>query len=62
MTISCGQELKGSRRLKAIDLNDIAMLEDLIIATVNAALADSTAHLQAELGKVPGRIKIPGIT
>lgn len=47
---------------KAIDPNDPAMLEDLITAAVNAALAQSRDHMQKELGKVSGGIKIPGIT
>ena len=47
---------------KAIDPNDTAMLEDLIIAAVNAALAQSRDLQQRELGKVSGGIKIPGIT
>ena len=61
--VSCSQEVKSIKIAKeAVDPNDVAMLEDLIIATVNAALADSKAHMQTELGKVSGGIKIPGIT
>jgi DNA-binding YbaB/EbfC family protein len=45
-----------------VDPSDIAMLEDLITAAVNAALAQSREHMQKELGKVSGGIKIPGIT
>lgn len=63
VTVSCGLELKALKIApKAIDLNDVAMLEDLIVATVNAALADGKAHVQTELSKVSGGIKIPGIT
>ena len=47
---------------KAIDPNDTAMLEDLITAAVNAALTHSREHMQKELGKISGGIKIPGIT
>lgn len=61
--VSCSQELKSIKiAAAAVDPNDIAMLEDLVIATVNAALADSKAYMAAELGKVSGGIKIPGIT
>ncbi|MFO0600949.1 MAG: YbaB/EbfC family nucleoid-associated protein [Myxococcaceae bacterium] len=61
--VSCSQEIKSIKIAPAaVDPNDVAMLEDLLIATVNAALQDSKAHLQAELGKVSGGIKIPGIT
>ncbi len=46
----------------AVDPSDPAMLEDLIIAAVNAALAQSRERVQAELAKISGGIKIPGIT
>ncbi|HLL54382.1 MAG TPA: YbaB/EbfC family nucleoid-associated protein, partial [Myxococcaceae bacterium] len=46
----------------AIDPNDTGMLEDLIAAAVNSALTASKNHMQRELGKVSGGIKIPGIT
>lgn len=46
----------------AVDPSDPAMLEDLIIAAVNAALAQSRERVQAELSKISGGIKIPGIT
>lgn len=63
VTVSCAQELKSVKIAPAaVDPNDVPMLEDLIIATINAALVDSKAHMQAELSKVSGGIKIPGIT
>jgi len=46
----------------AVDPSDPAMLEDLIIAAVNAALAQSRERVQSELAKLSGGIKIPGIT
>lgn len=46
----------------AIDPNDPGMLEDLITAAVNAGLASSRQHMQKELAKISGGIKIPGIT
>ncbi|MBX7097940.1 MAG: YbaB/EbfC family nucleoid-associated protein [Myxococcaceae bacterium] len=57
------QEIKGIKiDKKAIDPADTAMLEDLVIAAVNAAIAASKDHMQKELAKVSGGIKIPGIT
>jgi nucleoid-associated protein EbfC len=57
------QELKSIKiDPKAIDPNDVAMLEDLITAAVNAALAQSREHMQRELAKVSGGVKIPGVT
>lgn len=47
---------------KAIDPNDTSMLEDLITAACNAALAQSKTYAQTELDKVSGGIKIPGLT
>ncbi len=47
---------------KAIDPADTAMLEDLVTAAVNAALSASREHMQKELGKISGGVKIPGIT
>jgi DNA-binding YbaB/EbfC family protein len=47
---------------KLIDPSDPSMLEDLVTAAVNAALAKAKDHEQRELGKVSGGVKIPGIT
>lgn len=47
---------------KAIDPNDASMLEDLVTAAVNNALAASRDYMQKELSKVSGGVKIPGIT
>ena len=63
VTASGTQEIKSLKiDKKAIDPNDPAMLEDLIIAAVNAAITASKDHEKAELGKISGGIKIPGIT
>ena len=57
------QEIRSIKIDKAaIDPNDTGMLEDLITAAVNAALASSRQHMQKELAKISGGIKIPGIT
>lgn len=60
---SCTQEIKSIKvDPKAVDPADLAMLEDLLTAAVNAALTASKEHMQKELAKVSGGIKIPGIT
>ncbi len=41
---------------------DVAMMEDLIAAAVNAALTQARELAERELGKVSGGLKIPGIT
>jgi nucleoid-associated protein EbfC len=56
------QELKSVKiDKKAIDPNDPSMLEDLITAAVNSALTLSRDHMQKELGKISGGIKLPGL-
>lgn len=47
---------------KAVDSSDVSLLEDLVTAAVNAALTASREHMQKELGKISGGVKIPGIT
>lgn len=41
---------------------DVQMLEDLVMAAVNAALSSARALLQEEMSKITGGLKIPGIT
>jgi len=43
-------------------LEDTSMLEDLITAAVNSALTQSRDHMQKELAKISGGVKIPGLT
>lgn len=63
VTVSGVQEVKSIKIAKElVDPNDLGMLEDLVTAAVNAALASSRDHMQRELGKISGGIKIPGIT
>lgn len=53
---------------QAVDPEDIEMLEDLIVAAVNQAMAKSHELANAEMGKIaggfipnlPGGLKIPG--
>ncbi|AFE04401.1 YbaB/EbfC family nucleoid-associated protein [Corallococcus exiguus] len=59
---NCVQEIRSIKIDKsAIDPNDPGMLEDLVTAAVNAALANSRQHMNAELAKISGGVKIPGI-
>ena len=55
------QEIKSIKvDPKAVDPSDLGMLEDLLIAAVNAALSASKEHQQKELAKVTGGVT-PGI-
>lgn len=63
VTASGTQEIKSIKiDKKVIDPNDVAMLEDLVTAAVNAAITASKEHEKLELAKISGGIKIPGIT
>lgn len=44
-----------------VDVNDLEMLEDLIKAAVNAAVAKSQQMLQEEMSKLTGGLNIPGM-
>jgi DNA-binding YbaB/EbfC family protein len=60
---SGSQEIKSIKLdPKVVDPSDLAMLEDLLVAAVNAALTASKDHMQKELSKISGGVKIPGIT
>ena len=57
------QEVRTIKLAKdVVDPTDVAMLEDLLTAAVNAALFASRAHMQAELSKVSGGLSLPGLT
>lgn len=47
---------------KAIDPDDLGLLEDLIVAAVNQALNLAKEKEDEEMGKLTGGIKIPGLT
>jgi DNA-binding YbaB/EbfC family protein len=45
----------------AVDPKDIGMLQDLVVAAVNQALAKAKALQQSEMAKVTGGLSIPGM-
>lgn len=47
---------------KAVDPADVAMLEDLVTAAVNAAIAEANKKYEEEMAKVTGGMKIPGLS
>jgi DNA-binding YbaB/EbfC family protein len=47
---------------EAINPEDPQMLEDLVLAACNEALRKSRELVQAEMGKLAGGLKIPGLT
>lgn len=46
---------------EVVDPNDVEMLQDLILAAVNDALAASQAMVSSEMGKLTGGLNMPGL-
>lgn len=47
---------------QVVDPKDVAMLEDLVVAAVNQALAEAKKAYEAEMQKLAGGMKIPGLS
>ncbi|MEA3280568.1 MAG: YbaB/EbfC family nucleoid-associated protein [Thermodesulfobacteriota bacterium] len=47
---------------EVVDPEDVEMLQDLILAAVNDALAKAQEMVSGEMGKLTGGINIPGLT
>lgn len=46
---------------EAIDLDDIEMLEDLVMAAVNEGIRKSQEMVSTEMSKITGGLNIPGL-
>ena len=46
---------------EVVDPEDVEMLEDLVLAAVNDALAKSQEMVSSEMSKLTGGMKIPGL-
>ena len=46
---------------EVVDPEDVEMLQDLVLAAVNEALAKSQERVAAEMSKLTGGLNIPGI-
>lgn len=46
---------------EVVNPDDIEMLQDLVLAAVNDALAKSQEMVSAEMGKLTGGLNIPGL-
>lgn len=46
---------------EVVDPDDVEMLQDLILAAVNDALAKSNEMVSAEMSKLTGGLQIPGL-
>lgn len=62
VTVSGNQEVKAiSINPDAVDLDDIEMLEDMIMAATNEALEKSKEEVANDLSKITGGMNIPGL-
>ncbi|MDH4322387.1 MAG: YbaB/EbfC family nucleoid-associated protein [Desulfobulbaceae bacterium] len=55
------QLLKITIDREVVNPDDVAMLQDLVAAAVNDAMAKAQELIQQEMGKLTGGIKIPGL-
>ena len=46
---------------EAVDPDDIEMLQDLIMAAVNGAIRAAEDMMASEMGKITGKMNIPGL-
>ncbi len=62
VTITGDQKIRAIKvDPEAVDPEDVEMLEDLLTAAVNEALAESQALAGEKLGALTGGLKIPGL-
>ncbi|MCP4629127.1 MAG: YbaB/EbfC family nucleoid-associated protein [bacterium] len=47
---------------EVVDPDDVDMLQDLVLAAVNDALAKAQGMVSSEMGKLTGGLNIPGLT
>jgi DNA-binding YbaB/EbfC family protein len=59
----------GGREIVSVEISpellkgeDLAMVQDLVVAATNAALTKAQEMVDAELEKITGGMKIPGLT
>lgn len=46
---------------EVVDPGDVEMLQDLVVAAVNDAMGKAQEMMAAEMGKLTGGLKIPGL-
>lgn len=63
VTINGQQEIKSIKiSPEAVNPQDVELLEDLVMAAVNEAMAKSKELAAERLSKLTGGLKIPGLT
>ena len=62
VTASGNQEIQAVKiNPDAVDLDDIEMLEDMVLAATNEALKKAQEMMTQELGKLTGGLNLPGL-
>jgi DNA-binding YbaB/EbfC family protein len=62
VTVSGKNEIKSLIiKPEAVDLDDLEMLQDLVIAATNEALKKVHEEMSAEMSKITGGMNIPGL-
>ncbi len=56
-----GSPAPGAQTQPGVDPADLAMLEDLVVAAVNAGVEKARAAADAHMAQASGGIKIPGL-
>jgi len=58
--VTCGMEVKSVEIQKeVVDPDDVEMLQDLVVAAVNAALSKARETAEAEMARVTGGVNMP---
>jgi DNA-binding YbaB/EbfC family protein len=55
------QVLSLAIKKEAVDPEDVEMLQDLVMAAINEALATVHSDMAEQMGKITGGINIPGL-
>jgi len=62
VTVTGKHEVKGVKlKPEVVDPEDIEMLEDLLIASLNEAIRKASDAMDSEMGKLTGGLNIPGM-
>lgn len=61
--VATGKKIIKSIEIKpeAVDPDDVEMLEDLVMAAVNEAIAKADEMMQQEMGKITGGLNLGGL-
>ena len=62
MTVNGSHQLVSVKiQPDVVDPEDVEMLEDLLVASVNEAMRKADETLEREMGKITGGMNIPGL-